>query len=99
MTPSDEGKRRGTSAACDECGCPESAVIDSREAREHVRRRRKCANADCSNRWTTYEIRDTEFMKLRGPNEALKHLQRSLREMQTSIDIANEIREEIQYRG
>lgn len=38
---------------CPECQTPDSRVVDSRTAGDHVRRRRECVS--CQHRFTTYE--------------------------------------------
>ena len=40
---------------CEDCGCPESSVVDSRDKGCFIRRRRKCDF--CGVRWSTWESR------------------------------------------
>lgn len=54
--------------------CPrcksESSVIDSRESRETVRRRRQCLNKNCQHRWTTWEVEDRTMRATKRARDA-----------------------------
>jgi len=53
---------------CSNCGSyNNTSVIDTRENRDNVRRRRKCVA--CDFRWTTREITDAEYKSLKGDRE------------------------------
>lgn len=48
---------------CPSCGRNSSRVVESREAKNSVRRRRECVR--CGGRWTTIE-REASFQRFRG---------------------------------
>lgn len=58
---------KDTGIICPQCNCPQTAVIDSREAKimgeGSVRRRRQCLR--CSFRWRTYEVSAAALKELR----------------------------------
>jgi transcriptional regulator NrdR family protein len=44
---------------CPNCGAGDCQVMDSRATKNYVRRRRRCK--DCSKRWTTMEIKESDY--------------------------------------
>lgn len=50
--------------ACPSCGEKNSGVLDSRNSRGSIRRRRVCRN--CGERWTTYEVTQDYLDKLQN---------------------------------
>lgn len=66
---------------CDKCG-GRSLVVDSRDLKEGLRRRRECR--DCRWRWSTIEVETTDYvieMKIRqtGRQEAVAKAEELMR--------------------
>jgi transcriptional regulator NrdR family protein len=54
---------------CPKCGALENRVIDSRDKRIFVRRRRECRQ--CGERFSTVEIRQSEYESLQRKSKLL----------------------------
>lgn len=61
------------------CGHMASSVIDSRSGSGYVRRRRMCDK--CDERFTTYEIPELEYKKLRHREDVISLFLRKREEM------------------
>ncbi len=62
-SPSEARPEALSGILCPSCGRNSSRVVESREAKNSVRRRRECVR--CGGRWTTIE-REASFQRFRG---------------------------------
>lgn len=73
---------------CPICGT-ETRSRDSRPTKEGIRRRRECPS--CGNRFTTYEVTEEEYLRLRG---AKKILTRTKNLLKATLGTLNDMTEE-----
>lgn len=62
---------------CVVCGT-ETHVIDSRQVRLTIRRRRHCLNKECGHRFTTYETQSENFVM---PAQLMEHLNSATKQL------------------